>query len=157
MDGGAGVQENGVPSGSLLSSQDGSGYGRVLLGASARQIFLPAPYKAVILRVDDVGSKEVSGELADCGGSGGGDLIQTVLAVDHHAGFDPQVMEDPGQGLHQRLVVDSHQLHGGAGGIGQGAEDIEDGGEGQGPPDRGHILHGQVIVLGEHKADAGLF
>ena len=65
------------------------------------------------------------------------------------------------QGLGDRFqepaVVDAHELPTGAGGVGQGPQQIEDRGESQGQTHGHGVLRRGMMMNGEAKADAGLF
>ena len=133
---------------------------RVICGVfrrgAAPQILPGAALQAEVLGGDGVGLEPAVLDLAHGGGGAHGDLIQLVLAVDHHAPPDPQVDEHLGQGSHQILVVHPQQLHGGGGRVGQGAQDVEHGAEAQLLADGPHVLHGGVVLLGEEEAHAHL-
>ncbi len=63
--------------------------------------------------------------------------------------------QNPGQGLDPSAVVHAQHLAAGAGGIGEGAQQVENGAEPQFLADRQDMAHGAVVGGCEQDADPG--
>ena len=110
----------------------------------------------LLLRRDGVALVPAILDLTHSGGSAEGDLVQLILAVDHHAAPDPQTDKHLCQRLHKVFIVDAQQLHFGGAGVGEGAKNVEHCEEAQLPADGTHIFHGGVVLLGKEEADTHL-
>lgn len=55
------------------------------------------------------------------------DLVQAVIAVHHQHMLGPEALEHLGHQRYQRRIIDPQHLTGGAGRIGQRAENVEHG------------------------------
>ena len=95
-------------------------------------------------------------KLAHRGRRAEGDLVQLILAIDHHSPFHAQVHQHLRQGLRQIFIVDAQQLHGRMAGIGQRPQNIEHRAEAKLPADGPDIFHGGVVFLRKEEAHADL-
>src|SRR5690606_32491101 len=112
---------------------------------------------AEVLRVDLIFAHLPVLQFANQGGGSQRAFIHAVLAVDDQHVTGPQPLQDAHLDADQVGVEDAHELVGGIGGVGQRAQDVEDGPHPQFFAHGSDVLHGTVVGGGEHEADADLF
>ena len=95
-------------------------------------------------------------QFGDLGPFADADLVEPVPGMDHQDMTAAQALQDLRQGRQQVLAEDPEDLIGDPGGVGQGAQDVEDGAHPQFPPRADGMLHGTVVGRGEHEAHPDL-
>lgn len=95
-----------------------------------------------------------AGDFGDVDGCGDGEFVEAVVTVQDPGALATEAGEGASDGHDKIALVDTHDLMLGAGGVGQRAQSVEDGGEAQSMAHGRDVLHGGVVVDGEAEADA---
>ena len=95
-------------------------------------------------------------QLTHQGGCAEADFIHAIAPIHHHSMLSAQTLQRTHLDAHQIGMEHPHQDVGRTGGVGERAEDVENGFDAQLAPHRGHVLHGRVVVGRKHEAQAGL-
>lgn len=97
-----------------------------------------------------------AGDVPDAGVAGDGEFVEAVVAVEHEGAFAAKAGKGLGDFGREGRVVDSDDLARCAGGVGEWAQQVEDGGETQGLAGGCCGSRGGVVVDGEAEADADI-
>jgi len=100
-----------------------------------------------------VGCGDDFGEL---GGGGGGEFVESVEAVCDGGAGGAESSERFGDEREEGGVVDADELSLSVGGVGERAEEVEEGREAEAFTGPGGVFHGGVMSNGEAEADGGL-
>lgn len=157
---GGGVEEDDVAAGAAFAGEDCSEDGGVGVGIAATEGFHGGAGEADILGGEGGDGDDAVVDFGQLAGSADGDLVQASIGAGvvrvAHAGVavDDEgvagVEEGHGFGYerYEMRAVDAHDLCGCSGGIGEGAEDVEDGADAEGSADRHDGLHAGVETGG---------
>src|SRR5580692_3799397 len=137
---GGGVEEDYVAAGAAFAGEDRGEDGGVGAGVAALQGFDGGAGEADVFWGDGAMSDDAVPDLGEVAGAGDGELVD---AASTFAGFSVDyegvagVEEDHGFGGERDEVwgVDAHDLCGGSGGVGEGADEMEDGADAEGAAD----------------------
>ena len=151
--GGGGVEEGDVALGAGVALKDGlqggGGFGRGL----DLQVGEASVVDSQIFWVEGPGMDVAVVQLADAGGAEGGDFVEAVFGVNDPGAGAADFAEDGGEAVGQFGGEYAEQLIFGAAGVGEGAEEVEDRGDGEGGAGGGDVLHGRVMSACEGEAD----
>ena len=140
----------------LLAGEHGPGDGRVLFGPSAGQIVRIGPADAEGRRIQRPLGDLAGTELEDPAGSGGGDLIDAVMAGDHPGVFRARGPEDLDHPVGQRRVGGADELATDPARMGQRTQHVEHGGDAEAGPYRSGETHGRMEGPGEGETQSVL-
>ncbi len=155
--GAGGVEQDGVGTRTGLAGQGGlqergAGGGVVaageLRGGAARE--------AGVLGRDDVSRSLAIAELGDLRGSGEGQLVLAVVAVDHQGAGRAQLGQGAGEQVAELRRVDAQQLVADTGGVGQWPQQVEHRAHAQRLAHGHGVAHGRVMTRGEEEGQAHL-
>lgn len=136
------------------SGEDIAGDGGVLFEVAAAEVIESGLGDAELLGGDDA-MVDGAAKDADHGtGAGGGDFVQTIGAVDDITALETEAGEGHGHQFGGAGGGSADELGGGAGGVGEGSEEVEGGPVFEFGAGLGGVLHGGVVVGGEEEADA---
>ena len=118
------------------------------------QVLRPGTPQAHVLGIELVLGDGPILQLEDARGTGGGQFIEPVFAVEDERPLVSQVLQHADHQWRQRRSADTQRLAPHATGIGQWAEDVEDRPDPQLAPCRARVAHRRVKAGRETEADA---
>ena len=113
--------------------------------------------QAEIFRRNFVGANGAAVEFGDVGFGAERNFVEAVGAVDDEGAFDAELREGAGEKFRVMRSGNADNLRGGASGIGERSEKIENGTNAQSAAGGHGVFHGGVNGGREKKADADLF
>lgn len=106
-----------------------------------------------LLGVKDVFVDPAILELADQGFAGNRDFIEPFATKYGERTLAAEALQNADLDADQIGMEDAEHLVGCAGGVGERAEDVEEGAHAEFATHRRGVLHGAVVIGGEHEAD----
>ncbi|MCU1226934.1 MAG: hypothetical protein JWQ42_5027 [Edaphobacter sp.] len=159
---GGGIEQDDVAAGAAFACEDGGEDGRVGVGVASDEGFDGGAFEAGVLGREGAEGDDAVVDLGEVGWAADGDLVEGadgaigsfggsvddegVAGAEEGHGFG-----DEGNGVGR---VDSHDLRGGSGGVGEGAEEVEDGPDAEGSANGHDGLHGLVQTGGVEEGKA---
>lgn len=140
--------------GSRDAGEDIAGDGGVLFEIAAAEVVEGGHGDAELLGGDDAVVDGAAKDADHGTGASGGDLVQTICAMDDITPLETEAGEGHGHQFSGARGGCADELGGGAGGVGEGAEEVEGGPVFEFGARLGGVLHGGVVVGGEEEADA---
>jgi len=145
---GGGVEEDDVAARAAFACEDGCEDGGVGGGVASDESFHGSAFEAGVFGRDCAEGDDAVVDFGEMSWAADGDLVESfagfALAVDDEGVAGAE--EGHGFGYERDSVwsVDTHDLGGGSGGIGEGAEEVEDGADAEGSADGHDGLHCRV-------------
>lgn len=157
---GGGVEEDDVAARAGLAGEDGGEDGGVGLGVASDEGFGGGSGEASVLGGDGGEGDDAVVDFGDVGGAEDGDFVETGAigcggcAVDDEGVAGTELGHGFGDEGDEVRGVDAHDLRGCSGGIGEGAEEVEDGADSEGAADGHDGLHRRVEAGGVEEGEA---
>ena len=137
---GGGIEQDDVAAGGALAGEDGGEDGGVGGGVAANEGFDGGAFEAGVLWGDGAEGDDAVADFGEVSGAADGDFVEAAMGTG--GGFGGAVNDEGVAGAEDRHGfgyerdgvggVDAHDLRGGSGGVGEGAEEIEDGADAEG-------------------------
>ena len=155
VDGGAGVEGDDVGGGFVAAGEGGAHQGEALCGGVGGEVVDGTLADAEVARHDIAGFDGSALEFRDGRGAVDGEFVQAI-GMDDQDVFGAEQAQHLGKRPHPFGREDADHLTLGAGGVGEGAEQVEDGAKAEFPPYRASESHGGVVRHGEQETYAHL-
>lgn len=150
-----GVEEDDVAAGALGAGEDVAGDVDGVVEVAGLERIEGSGGEAEGSRVDGGPVNLAVAEFGNVGDGGGGDFVEPVVGMDDHGARGAEAEESGGHLVEGGWVVDAEELVASARGVGERAEEVEDGGKGEGLADVGGVPGGRVMLLGKAEANGG--
>jgi hypothetical protein len=161
QDGGS-IEQDNVAAGAAFAREDGGEDGGVGMGVASDEGFDGGAFEADVLGCEGAEGDDAVVDLGEVGWSADGDLVEGADgaiggfggAVDNEGVAGAEEGHGIGDEGDSVGCVDSHDLCGGSGGVGEGTEEVEDGADAEGPANGHDGLHGLVQTGGVEEGKA---